>query len=62
MYCHVNVNNPEDLAICCSILVGFFGLLRKKNLVLEDLLDLDSTKILTVGNFVLNKEKGIPFV
>ena len=62
MYNYVDVNNPEDLAIWCSILVGFFGLLRKKNLVLEDLLDLDPTKILTVGNFVLNKEKGIPFV
>ena len=62
MYCHVNVNNPEDLAIWCSILVGFFGLLRKKNLVPEDLLDLDPTKILTVGNFVVDKEKGIALV
>lgn len=62
MYKHVDIDNPEDLAIWCSILVGFFGLLRKKNLVPEDILDVDPSKILTVGNFVLDKEKGIALV
>ena len=62
MYKFIDVNNPEDLAIWCSILVGFFGLLRKKNLVPEDLLDLDPTKILTTGNFVLDKERGLALV
>lgn len=62
MYRYVNLNNPEDLAIWCSILVGFFGLLRKKNLVPEDLLDMDPTKILTVGNFVLDRDRGIALV
>ena len=62
MYDYVNVDKPEDLAIWCSILVGFFGLLRKKNLVPEDVLDLDPTKILTAGNFAIDKERGIAFV
>ena len=62
MYKFIDVNNPEDLAIWCSILVGFFGLLRKKNLVPEDLLDLDPTKILTTGNFVLDKDRGLALV
>ena len=62
MYRYIDVNNPEDLAIWCSILVGFFGLLRKKNLVPEDSQDLDPTKILTVGNFVVDKENGIALV
>ena len=62
MYKFVNIDNPEDLAIWCSILVGFFGLLRKKNLVPENLLDIDPTKILTVGNFVINKDKQIALV
>ena len=62
MYNYVDIDKPEDLAIWCSILVGFFGLLRKKNLVPEDLHDLDPTKILTVGNFVIDKEKGLALV
>lgn len=62
MYKFIDVDNPEDLATWCSILIGFFGLLRKKNLVPEELLDTDPTKILTVGNFVLDKEKGIGLV
>jgi integrase len=62
MYNYVDINKEEDLAVWCSILVGFFGLLRKKNLVPEDLQDLDPTKILTVGNFVIDKEKGIVLV
>ena len=62
MYKFVNVDNPEDLAVWCSILVGFFGLLRKKNLVPEDNLDTDPTKILTVGNFMIDKVKGIALV
>ena len=48
MYKHVYIDDNEDLAIWTSILVGFFGLLRKKNLVPEDLRDLDTFKILTV--------------
>ena len=62
MYSYIDVDKPDELAIWCSILVGFFGLLRKKNLVPEDFLDMDPTKILTVGNFAIDKEKGIAFV
>ena len=62
MYSYIDVDKPDELAIWCSILVGFFGLLRKKNLVPEDFLDMDPTKILTVGNFAIDREKGIAFV
>ena len=62
MYKYVDIDKPEELAIWCSILVGFFGLLRKKNLVPEDLLDVDPTKILTVGNFAIFKEKGVALI
>ena len=58
----MDVDKPEDMAICCSILVEFFGLLRKKNFVPEDILDLDTTKILTAGNFAIDGDRGIAFV
>ena len=59
MYKFVDLDNPEDLAIWSSILVGFFGLLRKKNLVPEDLKDLDPFKILTVRKILLDKSRGV---
>ena len=59
MYKFVNINDPEDLAIWSSILVGFFGLLRKKNLVPEDLRDLDTFKILTVRKIHLDTSRGV---
>ena len=62
MYKFVDTKNPEDLAIWCSVLVGFFGLLRKKNLVPEDLTDLDPVKILTVGKISIDRSKGIALV
>ena len=62
MYKFIDVKKQEDLAIWCSILVGFFGLLRKKNLVPEDIFDTDPTKILTVGNFAIDEERDIALV
>ena len=62
MYSYIDVDKLEELAIWYSILLGFFVLLRKKNLVPEDFLDMDPTKILTVGNFAIDREKGIAFV
>ena len=62
MYKFVDTNNPEDLAIWCSVLVGFFGLLRKKNLVPEDMSDLDPVKILTAGKILVDRTKGIALV
>ena len=59
MYKYVDVNKPEDLACWCSILVGFFGLLRKKNLVPENLSELDPVKILTVGKILIDKSSGV---
>ena len=40
-------------------MVGFFGLLRKKNLVPEDLKDLDTFKILTVRKVLLDIARGV---
>ena len=59
MYKHVNIDDKQDLAIWTSILVGFFGLLRKKNLVPEDLKDLDTFKILTVRKIRLDLSRGV---
>ena len=62
MYQFVDTDNPEDLAIWSSILVGFFGLLRKKNLVPEDVNDLDTFKILTVGKIAVDNTKGVALI
>jgi hypothetical protein len=47
MYRYIDIDNPQDLAIWCCILVGFFGLLRKKNICPEDINNLDPVQILT---------------
>ena len=44
MYHHIDIANPQDLAIWCCILVGLFGLLSKKNICPEDANDLDPVK------------------
>ena len=59
MYRHINIDNPQDLAVWCCILVGFFGLLRKKSICPEDLNDLDPAKILTVRKVAIDKSEGI---
>ena len=60
MYMHVILDDNEDLAIWASILVGFFGLLRRKNLVPEDLEDIDTFKILTVTKIKLDINRMSP--
>ena len=60
MYMYVNLDDDEDLAIWASILVGFFGLLRRKNLVPEDLEDIDTFKILTVTKIKLDINRVSP--
>ena len=59
MYTFVNIDDPEDLAVWTSILVGFFGLLRKKNLVPEDLNDIDTFKILTRRKILIDESRGV---
>ena len=59
MYKFIDIDNPQDLAVWCCILVGFFGLLRKKNICPEDLHDLDPVKILTIRKVSINKPAGI---
>ena len=59
MYTFVNIDDPEDLAVWTSILVGFFGLLRKKNLVPEDLNDIDTFKILTRRKILIDESRVV---
>ena len=60
MYQFIDVNNSQDLALWCCILVGFFGLLRKKSICPEeDLSKLDPVKILTIRKVVVDKNEGI---
>ena len=47
MYKFIDISNPQDLALWCAFLVGFFGLLRKKSICPEDPSDVDPVKILT---------------
>ena len=62
MYMYVNLDDDEGLAIWASILVGFFGLLRKKNLVPEDLKDIATFKILTVRKIKLDINRGVTLI
>lgn len=59
MYKFIDVSNPQDLAVWCGILVGFFGLLRKKSICPEDSANVDPAKILTVRKIAIDRSKGI---
>ena len=59
MYRYIDLDNPQDLAVWCCILVGFFGLLRKKSICPEDSDSLDPAKILTVRKVAIDKSQGI---
>ena len=59
MYKYIDVSNPQDLALWCCLLVGFFGLLRKKSICPEDSSDVDPAKILTVRKVVVDESKRV---
>ena len=59
MYQFIDISNPQDLALWCAFLVGFFGLLRKKSICPEDPSDIDPAKILTVRKVSVDRGKGI---
>jgi hypothetical protein len=59
MYQYIDISNPQDLALRCAFLVGFFGLLRKQSICSEDPLDIDPAKILTVRKVSVDRGKGI---
>ena len=59
MYRFIDISDPQDLAVWCCILVGFFGLLRKKSICPEDSSSVGPTKILTVRKIAIEKSKGI---
>ena len=58
MYKFIDISNPQDLALWCAFLVGFFGLLRKKSICPEDPSDVDPVKILTVRKVSVDRGKG----
>ena len=49
MYCHIDIRKPEDMALWCSYLCAFYGLLRKANAVPETA-KFDSRKVLVRQN------------
>ena len=53
MYAHLDMRKLEDLALWCSFLVSFYGLLRKKNVVPEGTSH-SPAKILSRQNFVID--------
>ena len=53
MYRHLDMRKNEDLALWCSFLVSFYGLLRKKNSVPESS-TYESSKVLTRRNFSID--------
>ena len=59
MYNYIDISNPQDLALWCAFLVGFFGLLRKKSICPEDSSDIDPVKILTVRKVSIDRGKGV---
>ena len=59
MYKFIDISNPQDLALWCAFLVGFFGLLRKKSICPEDPSDVDPVKILTVRKVSVDRGKGV---
>ena len=59
MYEYIDISNPQDLALWCAFLVGFFGLLRKKSICPEDPSDVDPVKILTVRKVSVDRGKGV---
>ena len=42
MYLKLDMRKPQDLALWCSFLVAFYGLLRKKNTVPENVVECDT--------------------
>ena len=59
MYEYIDISNPQDLALWCAFLVGFFGLLRKKSICPGDPSDVDPVKILTVRKVSVDRGKGV---
>ena len=53
IYSHLNMRNDEDLALWCSYLIAFYGLLRKKNVV-PDKTEFSTNKVLTRDNFSID--------
>ena len=61
MYRFLDMKKTEDLALWCSFLISFYGLLRKKNSVPEGL-KYDPTKVLTRQNFTVDLEANLIYM
>ena len=53
LYQHLDMRKLEDLALWCSFLISFYGLLRKKNVVPEGT-SYTPSKVLSRRNFVID--------
>ena len=61
MYKFLDMRKTEDLALWCSFLISFYGLLRKKNSVPEGI-KFDPTKVLTRQNFSIDLEENLIYM
>lgn len=61
IYEHLDMRKPDDLALWCSFLISFYGLLRKKNVVPEGSSH-SPTKILSRRNFLIDSEANVIYM
>ena len=61
IYSHLDMGNNEDLALWCSYLVAFYGLLRKKNVVPEGT-NHDPAKVLSRRNFRIDASTKVIYM
>ena len=61
MYCHLDMSKIQDLALWCSFLVSFFGLLRKSNAV-PDSMKYDKSKILVRKNIKVDLSMNMVYI
>ena len=61
MFKFLDMQKTEDLALWCSYLILFYGLLRKKNSVPEGQ-KFDQTKVLTRRNFKIDLEENMIYM
>ena len=61
MYRHLNMSKPEDLALWCSFLVSFYGLLRKSNAVPKSP-KYDPSKVLTRRNITVDPATNMVYI
>ena len=61
IFSHLDMSNPEDLALWCSYLMSFYGLLRKSNAVPKSAI-YDPNKVLVRRNISVDVENNIVYI